>query len=254
MSPAELTTKRYWSDVWRGVRLPQLARPTGDVHDTLVKLLPVSTGASFLEVGCAPGGWMAYFHRRFGYKVYGVEYVEAAARLTVENLRMQGIEAEVATTDFFEHSPGAELFDVVFSAGFVEHFSATSEVVGKIASTSKRFVVTMVPNLLGINGWIVKMTRPRVYQRHVPIGIKRLKEAHEDAGLRTLLCGYVSGPSLYAPADQRPFFERWPRLAAVLNMPVVAFNVTSAIASGLTGIYPNTRFGSRSLLYVGEKR
>ncbi len=124
-----LTDRRFWEHHWR-VRAAARASETVRLrsmpfHDLLVRTLP--RGGSFLEVGCAPGRNMAYFHRYFGYRVAGVDYVgEDITRRTLEENGVAGY--RLYRMDFLEELP-AERFDVVASFGFVEHFTELDEVL-----------------------------------------------------------------------------------------------------------------------------
>lgn len=248
-----LMSKEYWRRNWQGVALPLIARPVYDVRRTLNKLLPKSGEMSFIEIGCAPGKFMAYFNKRFGYHVAGIEYVEDAAAATRVNMEMQGIGAQVFNMDFFEADFTAESYDVVFSNGFIEHFEEVSGVVNKISSLSKQYVVTMIPNCYGVNGFISKTIRPKVFYGHKRIDTSSLQRLHEKAGLHTLFCEYVGGLQLIMPAAKTTFFDNNKRLAKTVNMPFRIFNLASRTFSKYTNLYPRTKFMVRTLLYVGKK-
>ena len=83
-----LTTKDKWEAEWAGMKLPAVSKPLYDVQRLLETHLPHSGTHSLIEIGCAPGRWMAYFNRHFGYRVAGLEYAETAAEATKQNMRM----------------------------------------------------------------------------------------------------------------------------------------------------------------------
>ena len=210
-------------------------------------------GLRFLEVGCAPGGWMAFFQKEFGYRVDGVEYVPEAAGLARRNLEMLGVEGEVICDDLFEMREAAKKYEVVFSGGFIEHFRDTNDVVARIADLTQDHVVTLVPNLFGINGAICKTVRPEVYDKHVLIDPETLREAHEKAGLTTQFCGYVGGLRLIKIAFGNRFFDRHYRLAASINRPVEYMNQVLRKINEWTGFPWSARWWSPSVLYVGRR-
>ena len=81
-------TVDYWEDAWDTVRIPQ-RRDAEDIHEfhrILTQVLPKGD-LSLIEVGCAPGSWITYFHNCFHYSVSGIEYAPRAYEKTVENLR-----------------------------------------------------------------------------------------------------------------------------------------------------------------------
>lgn len=250
-----LTTKEYWDPIWKGTSLPIIASPGNDIGKKLEDILPKSDKISFLEVGCSPGGWMAYFSERFAYSVNGIEYIKEAADIAKQNLELQKIQATVLNLDFLEAEIPPASYDVVFSGGFIEHFEDLKWVVGKICLLAKQYVITLVPNLYGLNGFIGKVTTPKVFSVHKRIDVNLLRRLHEDAGLDTVFCNYVCGIELIMPADTtRGFFSKNRELAYVINLPFRILNYISRKFSIYSNIYPRTKYLSSTLMYIGARR
>jgi SAM-dependent methyltransferase len=226
--------------------MPDVATPTREVARILRRFLPSRAGCTFLEVGCAPGRFMAYFHREFGYYPAGVDYSSVGVRATHQNMASLHVDAEVFEGDFLTFNAGGRTFDIVFSAGFLEHFDPMPPVVDRFASMSRWFVVTLVPNVYGVNGFISKTIRPEVFKGHQRITPQSLHSLHEEAGLKTLFCNYVGGISLIYPASGRPLFGRHPLFSKALNAPVRLLNRVGQFL-------PSTRLLSGQLLYVGVR-
>jgi 23S rRNA U2552 (ribose-2'-O)-methylase RlmE/FtsJ len=245
-----LTTKAKWEAVWAGTTLPVVRTPTHDIQKQLETHLPRGHGVSLIEIGCAPGGWMAYFSQHFGYCVTGLEYVETAAEVTTVNMRLLHIDARVLVKDFFaldcKH-------DVVFSAGFVEHFREPSPVVEMLCSLSQQYVVTIVPNVRGVNGFISRTLRPSVYAEHYPIDVAMLDHMHARCGLKTLFCNYVGGARFIMPAAHHAFFRKHEWCAIALNAPFYVWNRLSNQVHRYGIPIPRTTLWSDSLLYVGKR-
>jgi len=248
-----LTTKEYWRQIWKGASLPVIENPEYDVQKIFDNTLPKSDKISLIEIGCAPGAWMAYFNKYFGYSVAGIEYVDDAAALTKRNMQIQGIRADVFNLDFFEADLDADSYDVVFSAGFIEHFEDLIGAVNKITILAKQYVVTVVPNLYGLNGFISKVIRPKVFYSHKRIDKNLLRHLHEESGLYTLFCDYVGGLQFIMPAAHTAFSDKNKRFAKTINMPFKIFNLISKTFSKYANVCPKTKFLSMSLMYIGEK-
>ncbi len=248
-----LTSKEYWSQVWEGKRLPVTAHPEYDVRKTLDIILPKSDKISFIEIGCAIGGWIAYFHKEFDYKVSGIEYVEQAAVTTRNNMELQGIDAEILNEDFFKAEIAAASYDVVFSAGFIEHFDDLEGTANRVSALARQYVVTIVPNTYGLNGFISRTVRPKVFYGHKRIDRDLLRSLHEGTGLNTLFCDYAGGLQFIMPAKKTVFFNKHSCLAKIINLPFWAFNQMSRALNKYTGLCPRTRFLSEKLLYIGRK-
>lgn len=248
-----LTTKDKWEDVWGNVRLPYVTTPNYDIKEQLESRLPKTNQHSFIEIGCAPGGYMAWFNKTFDYKVSGVEYAEKAAAMTTKNMKVQGIDAAVLVGDFFAHD-FSQKYDVVFSRGFIEHFRDMSPVVERICSLSKRFVVTIVPNIYGINGAIRKVFNPRGYAEHNPIDVPMLKSLHAQCGMKTLFCDYVEGVQFIRPFGHYRFIKEHRYCEHIVHAPVIAFNRLSATTGDFLSYTPRSQMLSASLMYIGSKQ
>ncbi|NQU87161.1 MAG: class I SAM-dependent methyltransferase [Mariniphaga sp.] len=247
-----LTTKDKWENVWTGIKLPHIQNPVYDIKNQLNTYLPKSDAFSLIEIGCAPGGWMAYFNKQFGYRVSGIEYAEAAAATTILNMEILGLDKEVIVQDFFTFEAPSK-YDIVFSSGFIEHFKDSQSVVEKICHLSRRYVITIVPNCYGINGFISRTIRPVVFNQHIAIDIKTLNLIHTNCGIKTLFCDYVGGVRLILPGQKNNFFTKHKHIARIVNSPVQVFNLFFLEIGRLVGFYPRTRLFSNSIIYIGLK-
>lgn len=248
-----LTTKDKWEAVWVGVKLPTVTKPVYDIQKQLESYLPRTGARSLIEIGCAPGGWMAYFNKHFGYSVSGLEYAEAAAEATKKNMAMLAIDAEVLVQDFFTFDYDRNKYDIVFSAGFIEHFRNVSSVVQRICALSRQYVVTIIPNVYGINGFISKTIRSKVYAEHNHIDVSTLDLVHRNCGMETLFCDYIGGVRFIMPGAHTAFFNKHKYCARTVNAPARACNRLSMEIGKLLCCTPRLRLLSDSLMYVGRK-
>jgi hypothetical protein len=196
---------------------------------------------------------MAWFNRTFGYKVSGIEYAEAAASTTRKNLGVQEVQADVLVQDFLTWDIEPGKFDVVFSAGFIEHFRDVNPVMTRICSLSRQFVVTIVPNLDGINGGILKALNPDIYAQHNPIDVSMLEALHARCGMRTLFCDYVGGVQLRRPGADFRFIREHRYWGRVVHAPIIAFNRASMSLGRLLKYTPRSKMLSATLMYIGDK-
>jgi SAM-dependent methyltransferase len=92
------------------------------------------------------------FKREFSVDAFGVDYEEEGHLKTVRNVSGYGIpEGNIILADFFDENflnANREKFDVVFSAGFVEHFQEPEEVIRKQTSLLAKngLLITIIPN------------------------------------------------------------------------------------------------------------
>jgi 2-polyprenyl-3-methyl-5-hydroxy-6-metoxy-1,4-benzoquinol methylase len=201
-----LALHKLFCDVFGGLPTPQL---------------------QLLEIGCGNSIWLPYFARQFQFKVSGLDYSEEGCRTARERLDRSGVPGTIHCMDVFARP--ADLrhqYDVVVSFGVVEHFQDVSVCLAAFGHYVKPggLILTLVPNLAGIIGDLVKVINPSVYAIHVPLDVEGLRVAHERAGFTVQRSEYFFGLNLGvinlvgAPAD---------RLAPLRR-------VTVALCKGLT--------------------
>ena len=167
----ELAEVKFWENYWANCSLPSLADENLSFDRCLgraiKKNLPITSG-EVLEVGCAPGKWLAFMAREFGLKPSGVEYSDAGMKATLENFRILGLTPDaIFTGDFFEMKPPRQ-FDAVMSFGFIEHFSDVDSVVERHLQWLKPggVLILGVPNFTGIYSPIQRVLDKNILEKH----------------------------------------------------------------------------------------
>lgn len=166
----ELTDVKFWDEYWKGCRLPSAIDEDFSFDRCLAKELRRRlTGLSgeALEVGCAPGRWMALLHE-LGIVPSGIEYSRAGVDITVRNLNMLHVKyGKILCGDFLSIRPD-RLFDVVMSLGFIEHFDAPDAVLARHLEWLRPggTLVIGVPNLRGVYGVIQSALDKSVLEKH----------------------------------------------------------------------------------------
>jgi len=247
-----LTDQKYWDEFWKFTNLPVIAKPENQITTLLKNYLPFDTEMELFEVGCAPGGWLAYFNREFGYKVSGIEYAEQAYQLTRKNLSILNVDSQLFFGDVFDFQSNKEI-DILFSRGFIEHFENTEEVVKKLASISSKYIVTVIPNLFGINGLISKIFRPKVYEKHIVISLDKLRALHEKNNLEVIFCNYSNEFRIFLPLDKNDFSRKNPTISKVLNYPIKLINLFTRKLFKMINWFPKTKMFSPSLICICKK-
>src|SRR5205085_5136150 len=122
--PGEKADIFHWDSEW-AVR-PRLRLPlsvTVGIRD-IKRLLRkhVRPGMSFLEIGCAPGKILAWIAKVLGADVAGLDYSPRGMQHAFDLFRALNIVADLRNEDIFETTFPSESFDIVYSAGVIEHF------------------------------------------------------------------------------------------------------------------------------------
>ncbi len=167
----ELTEVQFWENYWVNCHLPSEVDPAFSFDRCLgmaiKENLPAISG-EVLEVGCAPGKWLAFMAKEFGLKPSGVEYSDAGVKATLENFRILGLSPEaIFTGDFFQMKPPRQ-FDAVMSFGFIEHFSDVDKVIDAHLQWLKPdgMLILGVPNFRGLYSPIQRVLDKEVLDKH----------------------------------------------------------------------------------------
>ena len=93
--------------------------------------LPQQTGLKILEIGGAPGQFLAYLAKEFGYSAHAIDYSSIGCDKTLEAFEGVNLDLTIWNRDIFCDISDLPLFDIVFSMGFIEHFNDLDAIVGK---------------------------------------------------------------------------------------------------------------------------
>jgi SAM-dependent methyltransferase len=179
------------------------------------ELIPAGQTPAVLELGCGASPWLPYLELRKGCRVTGLDYEPSAVELTVANMRGAGAQGEVLCRDAFALRDNADLvgrFDLVYSLGLMEHFS---DLVACLRAARHYLrpgglIVTLVPNLQGVNWALQRIADLRVLETHVVYDVNRLRQRHEEAGFSTVAADYLGYYDGYvsATASSTPVWRR----------------------------------------------
>jgi len=122
-----LTDKSFWEKGGFNFKLKKVDVVYADLFEKYFKPDP---SLKCIEIGCFPGNYLIYFHKKFGYKIYGVEYLDKEEDLK-RNFELNGIKEYKIFYEDFTKWKTDQKFDVVFSNGFVEHFKNYEEITEK---------------------------------------------------------------------------------------------------------------------------
>lgn len=194
-----LTRERRWIERWQLTKLPVKISPRLNYSYTLKqsiydRLLPRGGKYKFLEIGCSPAAWMIYFHKRYGYEVYGSEYTEIGVEMSRKNLSLQGVKGMVIKDDITNTKLPKNFFDIIYSFGLIEHFRDTITVIKAHVDRLKKggFAVLITPNLPhSFYGSIQRIVDRQKLEGHIYITSEEIKKHCIKLGMRTLYCGRV---------------------------------------------------------------
>lgn len=257
MGNERLTEKKHWDDYWSNFDLPVEVKKSkenlllNEELKTFDKYLPKKK-LSVLEIGGAPGQYLVYLHKQFGYEVHCLDYSEIGCEKTLENFSLLNIPVRVYQRDIFSDNLNLPQFDMVYSMGMVEHFEEVKPVISKHLDLLKPGGILMLgmPNFRGINHFFIKRLAPELLSKHnlQTMDTRTWTEFENEFGLKTVFKGYVGGfePMTFMMREKKSFVNNLLFLKAkVLNK---LFHKNMA---GLRGI--NSRLISGYILGIYKK-
>ena len=211
-----LTDETYWDAYWRQLKLPvevdeKRSRPyEREILRVFKRFVPKDPASQALEIGGAPGGYLAYVSRTFGHSAHAIDSSPVGCLKLEENFRYLGIPVGVYCRDVLEGDlSDLPRFDLVYSLGVIEHFSDPAPMVRKHVELAKPggLIVLGLPNFRGISRPILKWTRPELFSAH-NLGTMDLRTwtgFERELRLEVPFRGYVGGwePRIYAMRSQK---------------------------------------------------
>ena len=196
-----LTTKNYWNQYCtcdRKLPITENLKNLAFYELNLLfkKYLLADLKFKFIELGCAPGGWMHYFKKHFHYQISGLDYTDAAIEISERNLKLLDLEARFIKSDILDMNL-EEKFNVVFSAGFIEHFTGNylDEVIKKHFQfvDDDGYLVILVPNLRGFNYFYESILDRKTLALHNTeiMSLDFFKNLGDEHNMKLIFSGYV---------------------------------------------------------------
>lgn len=210
----KLTEQQYWENYWESVQLPVEIKKENCAPNILAELevfekyLPKEK-LQMLEVGGAPGQYLAYFHKAFDFDISCLDYTSTGCEKTRENFKLLNIPGKVYQGDLFSDELQLPKFDMVCSFGFVEHFTDLNHVVEKHLNFLKPggILILGVPNFLGINHLFLKQLAPKLLSGHnlKSMDKKAWAEFESAFQLDVIFKNYVGGfePAVFLKQEKK---------------------------------------------------
>lgn len=254
-SDLEITQQAYWDQYWSQFRVPKEVVRTVDNMvlcaqlDVFDRFLVADPSRSILEIGGAPGQYLVYFTKQYGYKAHALDFSSVGCHKTQENFRLLGLEVSVYENDLFAEDLHLPEFDVVYSLGLVEHFHDLEMVVRKHIDLVKPggLVVIGIPNLGGIYGLLLKHLAPTIMATHnlSSMNLNHWSLFEQSLGLEVLFRGYIGGfePMLYGSLlSQQSVYEHETGYASHFNEVILRlFNTHYKARKRIYGYFPFLR-------------
>lgn len=203
LPPDKFTSKEYWNQYWSNLKLPLVAERaspdaiTSAVLDIFDRFFSDVVGARVLEIGGAPGQFLAYGVRKFGWDAHALDYSEVGCGMTVENFKRLGLPVVVHNEDLFDTARALPEYDIVYSLGFIEHFEDTRSVVQRHLQRVKPggMLLLGVPHFVDVFWPVLKLVAPRTARGHnrQALNLDSWRGWEGDLGVMVLHKAYMGG-------------------------------------------------------------
>ncbi|CAN5569070.1 hypothetical protein BH11BAC1_BH11BAC1_06720 [soil metagenome] len=269
MDTLDKANAEYWSAVWNNSPLnPPIEYNKNSVRNYPSRVLHEifsaelnkheTKGKTMMEIGCGNSSWLSYFANTFGMSVNGIDYSEKGCEQSRKIFERDHVNGTIYFGDFF--NPPATVphdFDFIYSGGVVEHFEDTTAAVKAFSSYLKKdgIMITTLPNMAGLSGWIQKAFNKPVYDTHVPLTKKQIVAAHENAGLEILSAQYYASISMYINLES--INGKKVNLLGLKKLITKSLSVTSLATwklENLIGDFPPTSFFSPGISVIARKK
>lgn len=182
-----------------------------------IGLLP-EFGSSCFEVGCYPGGYLAYFGKKYGYVVNGVDLTDQLNEnlskwLVTENIKVGKIERDDFSNYINSLYKDRIVFDFVYSCGFIEHFKNYNDVLlehDKILKPNGLLLIT-TPNFRGaIQNILHRLVDKENLKRHVVAAMNPgdWEKVLCNKGYDILYKGYFGGFEFWSDVQKRNLLQK----------------------------------------------
>lgn len=228
-----LTDEAFWDAYWQRLSLPTAVDETTagqyqrEILRVFKRFVPEGRGLRAVELGGAPGGYLAYVSRTFGHEAHAIDNSAVGCRKLAENFRLLQIPVSVYCRDVLEADlSDLPRYDLVYSLGLIEHFNDPIPMIRKHVELAKPggLIVIGLPNFLGINRPLLQLTRPEAFNtlNLRTMDIRTWADFELRFGLEVVFRGYVGGwePRIYVirRSDMRSWVVNFPIRAAAKVM------------------------------------
>jgi len=151
-----------------------------------------------IEIGSAPGDRLIKLKEKFDLIPFGVEFSEVGLRRNRENFLKHGLDPKnIIYADFFSKDfqhKFLNYFDIVFSWGFIEHFSNVENVINYHLDILKKkgILIIVTPNIRGLNFALGRFFLKESIAKHniTIMKKKKFQDLFNKKKLEVLYCNY----------------------------------------------------------------
>lgn len=204
-----LYDKEIWDAGYKNFKFFK-AGDADPVKSFIKKYIPKSPGECF-EIGCFPGRYLSILGDE-GWILNGVDQTEHLNSLMAW-LKSNSYKLGNIVNENFEKFCSDVQYDLVYSCGFVEHFTNWEDIIEQHLKLVKDdgFIIITTPNFRGIQGLLHRTLDEVNYYRHNPRSMDpaKWKKIVERHGFQVKKFGHFGRFDFWYGWQSRPYYKRF---------------------------------------------
>ncbi|OKS89486.1 class I SAM-dependent methyltransferase [Mucilaginibacter polytrichastri] len=166
----ELTDRNFWANYWESKKGLAFKVPTTyTFHKLLKSVLDKNQISTAIELGGFPGYYAIFLKKYFSIDATLFDFYVHKPVLNEVLAANDLVEKDIKVIegDLFQY-PSEQKYDLVLSAGLIEHFNDTQDIIARHVNFLKpggTLFITL-PNFTGVNGWVQRTYDADNYSKH----------------------------------------------------------------------------------------
>lgn len=229
---------RYYADdpAYRGEYEVTVPAPDHRIRRLVKEHIPPAQG-DCIEIGCSPGGFLTLFGE-LGYTLHGIDFDPRIQTELPRWLSERNFKAGQFIVDNFTTHAFSMQYDVVYSLGFIEHFTNWVDMIVRHAEIVKPngWLLIGTPNYAGIVQRVLhKLLEEENYKTHVTASMNPAlwKQILEGAGFEVSYAGTIGSFDLWTRGTETlpRITQEFEWMVAALRPILAALEETKSFAS-----------------------
>ena len=211
MEQNKLTNQNFWDSGYKDFSFSAMPKNYPIVKEIYNNFIITTEDKEIFEIGCFPGRFLFHFGK-LGYTLNGIDQTEY-----LDNMIGWFKENNFKIGSFFKNDifklDSDKKYDIVFSSGFIEHFTNFDEVIKihcKLVKDNGYIFIT-VPNFSGLiqKKLHTLFDKDNLEKHYLPsMDPKKWVEIMTGQGFRIIKSGYIGGFDFWVGNQKRNIFQK----------------------------------------------
>lgn len=210
MEIENLASQQYWDSGYKNTVFSPMPK-NYPICKILYKYFKPTSDKTVFEIGCFPGRFLYHFGK-LGYELNGVDQTDYLSKMTDWFRSLNFKIGNIQKGDIFKLNEN-RTYDIVFSSGFIEHFTNFEEVIKIQAKLVKSggYIFITAPNF---SGKIQKFLHEKLDQENIDrhnlnsMDVEKWEKVLKKDGFEIIESGYFGGFDFWVDYEKRGLFKK----------------------------------------------